>query len=70
MNMKKMNKAVLPAVGLSMAAGAALLGLVLRVPALEPLFRVAALSVGQLGAVAGLAFGSMAVIQLLKAVRR
>ena len=55
---------------LAFAAGAVLLGLVLRVPALEPLFRVAALSAGQLGAVAGLAFGSMAVIQLLKAVRR
>ena len=60
------NKALLGA----FAAGAVLLGLVLLVPALEPLFRVAALSAGQLGAVAGLAFGSMAVIQLLKAVRR
>ena len=51
------------------AIGAALLGAVLLIPALEPLFRVAQLSAGLVGAVVGLAFGSMAVIQLLKAIR-
>ena len=47
-----------------------LLGLVLLVPALEPLFAVAPLSVGMVGAIVGLAFGSMLVIQLLKCIRR
>ena len=51
------------------AIGAVLLGAVLLIPALEPLFRVAQLSAGLVGAVVGLAFGSMAVIQLLKAIR-
>lgn len=51
------------------AAGAVLLAAVLLVPALEPLFQVAALSPALVGAVVGLAFGSMAVIQLLKAIR-
>ena len=46
------------------------LGLVLLVPALEPLFAVAPLSVGMVGAIVGLAFGSMLVIQLLKCIRR
>ena len=50
--------------------GAALLGAVLVIPVLEPLFQVEPLSPGLLGAVLGLAAGSMAVIQLLKAVRR
>ena len=47
-----------------------LLGLVLLVPALEPLFAVAPLSIGMVGAIVGLAFGSMLVIQLLKWIRR
>ena len=47
-----------------------LLGLVLLVPALEPLFAVAPLSAGMVGAILGLAFGSMLVIQLLKLLRR
>ena len=49
---------------------ALLLGLVLLVPALEPLFAIAPLSVGMVGAIVGLAFGSMLVIQLLKWIRR
>ena len=52
------------------AAGAVLLALVLLVPALEPLFKAAELSAGQLGAVASLSFGSLAVIQRLKAIRK
>ena len=40
------------------------------VPALEPLFSVAALSAMNLGAIVGLAFGSMVVIQILKALRK
>ena len=52
------------------AAGSLLLGLVLLVPALEPLFAVAPLSIGMVGAVVGLAFGSMLMIQLLKLIRR
>ena len=51
------------------AVGAGLLGAVLLVPALEPLFSVAPLSWGLVGTVVGLAFGSMLVIQLLKALR-
>ena len=47
-----------------------LLGLVLLVPALEPLFSVAPLSVGMISAVVGLAFCSMLTIQLLKRFRR
>ena len=50
--------------------GALLLGLVLLVPALEPLFAVAPLSIGMVGEIVGLAFGSMLVIQLLKWIRR
>ena len=46
------------------------LGLVLLVPALEPLFAVAPLSIGMVGAIVGLAFGSMVVIQLLKLIRQ
>ena len=52
------------------AAGSLLLGLVLLAPALEPLFAVAPLSIGMVGAVVGLAFGSMLMIQLLKLIRR
>ena len=52
------------------AAGSLLLGLVLLVPALEPLFAVAPLSAGMVGAIVGLAFGSMLMIQLLKWIRR
>lgn len=51
------------------ALGTALLGAVLLVPALNPLFQVSPLSWRLLGMVAGLSFGSMAVIQLLKAAR-
>ena len=52
------------------AVGGLLLGSVLMVPALEPLFSVAALSAMNLGAIVGLAFGSMVVIQILKALRK
>ena len=51
------------------AAGAALLGAVLLVPALEPLFCVTKLSAGLLAAAVSLSAGSMLVIQLLKALR-
>ena len=51
------------------AAGVVLLGSVLLVPALEPLFRAVPLSWGLVGAIVGLAFGSMVVIQLLKVFR-
>ena len=60
------NKALLGA----FAIGALLLSLVLLVPALEPLFAVAQLSGGMVGAIVGLSFGSMVVIQLLKLIRR
>ena len=56
--------------GGAFAAGALLLGLVLLVPALEPVFAVVPLSAGRIGAAAGLAFGSMLTIQLLKLLRR
>ena len=49
--------------------GAVLLGAVLVIPPLEPLFQVAPLSAPLLGAIVGLALGSMLVIQLLKAIR-
>ena len=49
--------------------GAMLLGAVLLVPPLEPLFQVAQLSASLVGAIVGLAFGSMVVIQILKAIR-
>ena len=49
--------------------GVVLLGAVLLVPALEPLFQVAQLSWKLVGTVVGLAFGSMVVIQLLKMLR-
>ena len=52
------------------AAGSLLLGLVLFVPALEPLFSVVPLSIGMLGAVVGLAFCSMLMIQMPKLLRR
>ena len=51
------------------AAGAILLAAVLLIPPLEPLFQVAELSAGLVGAIVGLAFGSMIVIQILKAIR-
>nr|WP_326185320.1 cation-translocating P-type ATPase [uncultured Oscillibacter sp.] len=51
------------------AAGVSLLAAVLLAPPLAPLFQVTPLSAGQLGSVAGLAFGSMLAIQALKAVR-
>lgn len=51
------------------AVGVCLLSAVLLVPALEPLFQAVPLSPGLLGTVVGLALGSMAVIQMLKAVR-
>ena len=52
------------------AAGSLLLGLVLLVPAPEPLFAVVPLSAGMAGAVVGLALGSLLLIQALKALRR
>ena len=45
------------------------LAAVLLIPVLEPLFQIAQLSAPLVGAIAGLAFGSMLVIQLLKAIR-
>ena len=51
------------------AVGAALLGVVLLVPALEPLFSVAKLSTGLVGTIAALSAASMVVIQLLKVLR-
>ena len=52
------------------AVGALLLAAVLLIPPLEPLFQVAELSIGLVGCIVGLAFGSMVVIQLLKLLRR
>ena len=52
------------------AIGAALLAAVVLIPAVQPLFSVAALSMSQIGAVAGLSFGSMVVIQILKLFRK
>ena len=46
-----------------------LLAAVLLIPPLEPLFQVAELSAGLVGCIVGLAFGSMVVIQILKAIR-
>lgn len=60
------NKALLGA----FAVGSLLLSAVLLIPALEPLFAVASLSFGMIGAIATLAFGSMVGIQLLKSSRR
>ena len=51
------------------AVGALLLAAVLLIPPLEPLFQVAELSAGLVGCIVGLAFGSMVVIQILKAIR-
>ena len=45
------------------------LGAVLLIPPLEPLFQVAPLSASLVGTIVGLAAGSMVVIQLLKAIR-
>lgn len=52
------------------AAGALLLGLVLTVPALAPLFSVAKLSSDMLAAVVGLAFDSMLIIQIMKLLQK
>lgn len=49
--------------------GAVLLGSVLLIPALEPLFKAASLTPALLMTVTGLAFGSMLAIQLIKYVR-
>ena len=49
--------------------GTLLLAAVLLIPVLEPLFQVAELTLPLVGTIAGLAFGSMLVIQLLKAIR-
>ncbi len=51
------------------ALGVLLLGAVLMVPALAPLFQVTALPMGLIGTIAGLAFGSLVVVQILKAIR-
>lgn len=58
------NKALLGA----FAIGVVLLGSVLLIPVVGPLFKVAALSWKLIGAIVGLAFSSMLVIQLLKAI--
>ena len=60
------NKALLGA----FAIGVALLAAVIMIPAVQPLFSVAALSMSQIGTVAGLSFGSMVVIQILKLFRK
>ena len=49
--------------------GVLLLAAVLLLPPLEPLFQVAELPLGMVGAIVGLAFASMLVIQLIKAIR-
>ena len=49
--------------------GVLLLGAVLLIPALAPLFQVTALPMGLIGTIAGLAFGSLVVVQILKAIR-
>ena len=59
------NKFLLGAFGI----GVLLLAAVLLIPPLEPLFQVAPLSAGLVGCIVGSAFGSMVVIQLLKALR-
>ena len=59
------NKALLAA----FALGVLLLGAVLLIPPLGPLFSVVPLSMGLLGTVLGLSFASLAAVQLLKAVR-
>ena len=51
------------------AIGVVLLGAVLLIPGLKPLFQVVPLSAALVGAIAGLAFCSMLAIQLLKAIR-
>jgi len=51
------------------AVGVLLLGAVLLIPGLKTLFQVAQLSGALLGAIVGLAFSSMLVIQALKAIR-
>ena len=60
------NKALLGA----FAIGVALLAAVVFIPVVRPLFSVAALSMSQIGAVAGLSFGSMVVIQIMKLFRK
>ena len=42
---------------------------VLLIPGLSGLFQVALLTVGQLGAIVSLSFGSMVVVQMLKLIR-
>ena len=59
------NSALLGAFGIDTA----LLFAVLLIPGLKSLFMVAELSAGMMGAIVGLAFGSMLVIQLIKAIR-
>ena len=56
-------------IGMLYPAAGLLLAAVLLIPPLEPLFQVAELSVGLVGCIVGLAFGSMVVIQVLKAIR-
>ena len=55
--------------GFQKTIAAVLLAAVLLIPPLEPLFQVAELSAALVGAIVGLAFGSMVVIQILKAIR-
>ena len=52
------------------AIGVVLLGIVVLIPAIGPLFQVARLSWSLIGTIVGLSFGSMVVIQLLKALRK
>ena len=63
-----MTSSLLAGLGVGLV-GALLLAAVLLVPPLEPLFQVAELSAGLVAAIVGLAFGSMVVIQILKAIR-
>lgn len=50
--------------------GALLLGCVLMIPALEPLFQVAHLTAAMLGSIVGLAALSMVIIQILKVIQQ
>ncbi len=59
------NKALLAA----FAIGVALLGIVVLIPVVRPLFQVTALSMGLVSTIVGLSFASMVVIQLLKVIR-
>ena len=58
----------LPLLG-AFATGVVLLGSIMLLPALMPLFQVTALSAGMIGCIVGLSALPMVVIQLLKMIR-